>query len=292
MKPARFNYHAPATVQDCVQLLAQYGDDAAVIAGGQSLLPLMRFRLAAPQQVVSIRRIEEPLARIERVGTSLFIGARATYTEVQRSQEVRSACPGLAQAIELIATPAVRSRGTVCGNLCHADPASELPALALMLQARFHLQSASGTRVVAAADFFLGPYMTARRSDELLTAVEFPVRPALERFAIQEITRLAGGFPLAGLAIALTPGPGTTLSSVAVACFGVHPVQLRLSAVEKVLQEQGSGPAALAAAGDALEAAIEPHSDHFASDSYRRCATRTLLARALTQALGNLAPTQ
>ncbi|MDP3139162.1 MAG: xanthine dehydrogenase family protein subunit M [Burkholderiaceae bacterium] len=291
MKPARFEYHAPQTVADCTQLLAQHGDDAAVIAGGQSLLPLMRFRLAQPGHVISLRGIEQELSRIERRGASLFIGARVTYSEVQHCAEVRSACPALPQAIELIATPAVRTRGTVCGNLCQADPASELPAVALMMDARFHLASASGARTVSAADFFQGPYMTARRSDELLTAVEFPARAAEERFAIQEITRLRGGFPLAGLAVAVTPGAGQTLRSVSVACFGVHPVQLRLSGVERVLEQLGYAPDGLTAAGLALNAAIEPHSDHFASDSYRRSAAVTLLGRTLAQACGALPPT-
>lgn len=286
MKPARFAYHAPETIEACTQLLAEHGDDAAVIAGGQSLLPLMRFRLAQPAHVVSIRNIEGPLSRIERSGLSLFIGARVTYSAVQRSDEVRTACPGLPQAIALIATPAVRSRGTVCGNLCQADPASELPAVALMMEAKFHLQSTGGKRVLAAADFFLGPYMTARRSDELLTAVEFPVRPAEERFAILEITRLRGGFPLAGLAVAATPGPSQALHGVAVACFGVNPVQLRLPVAERILVQQGYSASSLAAAGEALDAAIEPHSDHFASDNYRRSVTKTLLGRALAQALG------
>lgn len=286
MKPARFAYHAPETIEACTQLLAEHGDEAAVIAGGQSLLPLMRFRLAQPTHVVSIRNIEGPLSRIERSGSSLVIGARVTYSAVQRSDEVRVACPGLQQAIALIATPAVRSRGTVCGNLCQADPASELPAVALMMDARFHLQSTAGKRVLLAADFFLGPYMTARRSDELLAAVEFPIRTAEERFAILEITRLRGGFPMAGLAIAATPAQGKSLRSVAIACFGVHPVQLRVATAERMLEQQGYNALSLAAAKEAIESAIEPHSDQFASAAYRLSVTKTLLSRALAQALG------
>ncbi|WP_038210978.1 FAD binding domain-containing protein [Xenophilus azovorans] len=284
MKPARFEYHAPETLAQCLALLAEHGDESAVLAGGQSLLPLMRFRLAQPAHLISLRGLGGPLERIERRGGSLYIGARVTYTAVQRSAEVREGCPGLPRSIELIATPAVRTRGTVCGNLCQADPASELPAVALLLEARMHLHSAEGTRVVAAADFFQGPYMTARRGNELLVAVEFPVRPATERFAIREITRLRGGFPMSGVAVALTPGAGSALESVAVACFGVHSQQLRLHAVEQVLRQRGRTPAALQAAGEALDAAIHPHSDPFASEAYRRSATRTLLERVLAEA--------
>lgn len=282
MKPAAFTYHAPTSVAECLQLLAAHGEEAAVLAGGQSLLPLMRFRLAQPGHVVSLRQAGSELASIERRGDALLIGARATYAQVQASPLVRADCPALPRAIALIATPAVRSRGTVCGNLCQADPASELPALALLLQARLHLHSAGGVRVVPAGEFFQGPYMTARRADELLAAVEFPVQPAGQRVSILEITRLRGGFPLAGLALAVVPA-GAGWTGFRVSCFGVHPVQLRLAAVEAVLGRQGLGSAALQEAGAALEAAIHPHDDAFASAAYRRRATRTLLERAVAE---------
>lgn len=284
MKPAPFVYHAPATMDECLHLLAEFGDDAALIAGGQSLIPLMRFRLAQPANVIAIRGIAGPLSSILRSGDRLVLGACVKYAAVQRSAEVSSACPALAKAIELVATPAVRSQGTVCGNLCHADPASELPAVALMLGARFHLQSLAGERVLAASDFFLGPYMTARRSDEILTGVEFPIRPDAERFVIKEVSRLRGGFPLAGVAVALTRTAGKDLRSVAIGCFGVHAIQIKVPAAEAILEAQGCTAEAIAAAADALGRAIEPHSDPFASAAYRRSATRTLFKRAMHEA--------
>lgn len=285
MKPAPFDYHAPVGMDECLALLAEFGEDAALIAGGQSLLPLMRFRLAQPEHLISIRNIDGPLASIQRSNGSLFIGARVTYSAVQRSVEAASACPGLGKAIALIATPAVRTCGTICGNLVNADPASELPAVALVMNARFHLRSAMGERVVPAAEFFTGPYMTARRSDEILTQVEFPERPASEIFVIEEVSRLRGGFPLAGVAIALTADTGPSLHSVALACFGVHSTQLRVPTAEAILRERGCSADAVAAAADAIDAAITPHSDPFASAAYRRSAVRTLVQRALQEAV-------
>ena len=286
MKPAPFTYHSPTSLDECVVLLKQFGDEAAIIAGGQSLIPLMRFRLAQPANLISIRGIGGSLSSISIRDGELVIGASVTFAAAQRSAELARACPGLPKAINLIATPAIRSRGTVCGNLCQADPASELPAMALLLEARLCLRSASGERRVEAKDFFLGPYTTARRGDEILTEVAFPVRPADERFAIQEVTRQRGGFPLAGVAVALTPGGGSTsLRSASVACFGVHSTPLRVRAAEAALRTYGCTQSGIAAAADALAAAIEPHSDPFASADYRRSAACTLLRRAIEQAL-------
>jgi carbon-monoxide dehydrogenase medium subunit len=284
MKPARFFYHAPTTLDECLHLLAKYGDEAVLLAGGQSLIPLMRFRLAQPANVISIRSIGVPLSSIQSAEDHVLIGASVTYNTVQRSAEAISACPGLSKAIELVATPAVRSRGTVCGNLCQADPASELPAMALIMEARFHLRAITGERVVEANDFFIGPYTTARRSDEILTGVEFRNRSTAERVVVKEVARLRGGFPLSGVAVALTPGEGTNLRSVSIGCFGVHPTAVRAREAEAVLEAHGYTADGIAAAADALDRAIEPHSDPFASAAYRRAVTRTLFKRAIDEA--------
>lgn len=289
MKPAPFEYHAPTTVNECLQLLAQYGDDAALLAGGQSLVPLLRFRLARPAHVIAIRDIKDDVGSIRETEKGIAIGASETYIAIQRSPIVQSACPGLPDAIDLVAHPAVRTRGTLCGNLCQADPASELPAMALIMDASFRLRSLSGERIVPAADFFLGPYTTVRRSDEILAEVIFPRRPAAEKVAVKEVTRLRGGFPMAGIAVALTRGEGTQLTSIALACFGVHPKQIRLAEAEAVLKERGYSLEAIENAADAIDRAIQPHADPFASEAYRRSATRTLFRRALEQAYGEAA---
>lgn len=284
MKPAPFAYYAPKSLDECLALLNEFSDDSALLAGGQSLVPLLRFRLARPSVVISIRNIGEEASTIRVSNDSIFIGASVTYSTVQRSPEILAACPLLPKAIELIATPAVRSRGTVCGNLCQADPASELPALAVLFGARFHLQSLKERRVVAAEDFFCGPYMTARRGDEILTKVEFPIRPKAELSVINEITRLRGGFPLAGIVVAVTRGDNAKLSSALVACFGVNAKQVRVRKAEEALKAEGYTAGVVDAAADAINEAIEPHSDVFASAEYRRSCVRTLLRRSLDQA--------
>lgn len=284
MKPSPFYYHAPASLDECLALLAQYQDDAALIAGGQSLVPLMRFRLAQPAHVIAIRNIGGALKDIRRTDAGLVIGAGVTYVAAQRSADVKAACPGLADAIDLVSHPAVRTRGTICGNLCQADPASELPALMLVLDATFRLRSASGERTVAAKDFFVGPYTTARNSDEMLTEIVIPGRPAAGKVVLKEVTRLRGGFPLAGIAVAIVKGGGTAITSAAVACFGVHSHQTRIPGAEEALKSGGCTPAALAAAAKAIDDAIEPHGDPFGSAEYRRAAVRTLFERAMKDA--------
>jgi aerobic carbon-monoxide dehydrogenase medium subunit len=285
MKPGRFLYHAPGTMDECLQLLASYQDDAAIIAGGQSLVPLLRFRLAQPQHVISIRGLGGELPAIAIESGKLVIGAAVTYAALQRSDIVARACPALPAAIRLVATPAVRSRGTLCGNLCQADPASELPAVCLAMDARLRLRSTGGERVLDAREFFLGPYTTARRADEVLVAVEIPKRPVGERFSIKEVTRLRGGFPMAGVAVALDPGAGSTVQSVAIACFGVHAFQLRIPEAEAVLRRYGCTSHAVAQAADAIDAAVEPHGDAFASPEYRRAALRELFMRAVREVI-------
>jgi carbon-monoxide dehydrogenase medium subunit len=285
MKPGTFIYHAPGTMDECLQLLASYQDDAAIIAGGQSLVPLLRFRLAQPQHVISIRGLGGELPAIAVEGGKLVIGPTVTYAALQRSDIVARACPALPAAIRLVATPAVRSRGTLCGNLCQADPASELPAVCLAMDARLRLRNSSGERVLGAREFFLGSYTTARRADELLVAVEIPQRPAGERFSIKEVTRLRGGFPMAGVAVALTPGTGSAVLSAAIACFGVHAFQLRVPKAEALLAQSACSPEGVARAAEAIDAAVEPHGDTFASPEYRRAALRELFARAVHEVI-------
>jgi len=283
MKPTVFTYHRPDTLAECIALLSQLGDEAALIAGGQNLVPLMRFKLAQPAHVVSIAAFSSQLPDIEPIENRLTIGAGVTYRKAERSDLVREMAPSLPETMELIAMPAVRTRGTICGNLCQADPASELPAVALLLDAQFHLSSTSGNRVVAARDFLLGPYTTARRPDEILTQVRFRSHGANERFVIQEVTRQRGGFPMAGVAATLTV-EASKVHSAGIACFGVHSTALRVPEAEAALQSLGLTDEGLDEAAAAVSRAVDPHADIFASAEYRRSAVCTLLKRALRQA--------
>lgn len=286
MKPAPFTYHRPEDLTEALTLLAQHGDDAVIIAGGQSLVPLLRLRLAQPGHVISLRGIPS-MSTLLVDQDGVHIGAAVTYSQFQRTDTATRACPGVSMAIELIATPQVRTRGTLCGNLCQADPASELPAMALILDARFHLSSTRGTRVVEASDFFQGPYQTARQSDEILTRVHFPPRAAEETIAIQEVSRLRGGFPMSGVAVAFTrSADANDLRMVRIASFGVDSVQARCHQAELILEGQNYADSTLAAASVALLASIHPHADSFASEEYRRAATKTLFLRSMAQAYG------
>lgn len=282
MKPSSFDYHRPGSLAECVALLADFDGDAAVLSGGQSLLSLMRFRMAQPANLISLADMPEEFTQVQEQAESLFIPARVTYVQLQRSELIQRFLPGLPDAIRLIATPAVRSRGTLCGNLCNADPASELPAFSLIMDAQFRLVSARGERLVPAAEFFQGPYMTARRTDEFLAGVFFPKRNAAEAVSTLETVRLAGGFPMAGVTLAAKAGPGGTLRDLAIGVFGVNSVQLRVKEAEAILDGQIPDETHLARAEAAILAIIHPHTDKFASADYRRSLVCTLFRRAIT----------
>jgi len=285
MKPAPFRYHTPASIQECLDLLSEYNDDSVILAGGQSLVALLRFRMAQPEHVISLRDIREQLAYIREGENSIVIGAGATYAVTQNSTIVKARCPSLLSAIELIASPAVRSRGTLCGSLCNADPVSELPAMALLLGINFRLRSRKGERVVSAEEFFVGPYTTSRQSDELLIEIVVPVQAPGELVVIKEISRLQGGFAMAGIAIAITNGGSAAERSARVVCFGANPRQARAPKTEAELIKFGFTSEGIDAASIALATEIEPQSDAFASKEYRRAASQELLKRAVEEAL-------
>lgn len=280
MKPAPFEYVRPATLDDALGLLARHAGDARVIAGGQSLVAMMNLRIARPELVIDINGLEAlDYHRID--GALLRIGALARHSTLAASALVREAAPLMAEAYPHVAHVTVRNRGTLAGNLCHADPASEMPAVLLALDGTLTLRSVRGTRVVAAADFFLGPYMTAVAPDELLVEVGIPVRRAghgFEEVSIRQcdvaLTLVASTLTLAGGRIAA--------ASLAYAGVGAH--ALRLPAVEQSLLGEAPTDGLFARAGAAAARAIEPGSDQHADADYRRDLIRTLTPRALWRA--------
>jgi CO/xanthine dehydrogenase FAD-binding subunit len=204
MKPVPFAYDAPARMGHALELLAEYGADAKVLAGGQSLVPLLNFRLAQPARLVDVNRIAE-LDYLHEEGGSLRIGALARQAALGRSPLVAERWPLLAQAVPFVGHAATRSRGTVCGSAAHADPAAELPLALALLGARFHVRSLRGARTVEADDFFLGYLTTALAPDELLVEIEVPPLPAGARTAFVEHVRVAGDFAVAGAAALVSP---------------------------------------------------------------------------------------
>jgi aerobic carbon-monoxide dehydrogenase medium subunit len=270
MKPAPFEYHAPETVEEACALLAEYGDDAKVLAGGQSLVPMLALRLTRFEHLVDVNRVRG-LAAVTRENGALVVGAGARQRVMERDAAVADAVPLLAAATPLIGHFQIRNRGTVCGSLAHADPASEYPAVAVALGAELELTAAGGrSRRVAADDFFVGTWTTAVEPDELLTAVRFPVRAPRSACAIEELARRHGDFALVGVACAAWP------DHAAVVLFGVGSTPIRATDAAAELHAGSS-------AADVAEAAVrdlDPPGDVHASAQTRTRIARHLVERA------------
>jgi CO/xanthine dehydrogenase FAD-binding subunit len=263
VKPAPFDYRAPASVDEALPLL---GPDSTVLAGGQSLVPLLNLRLARPELVVDANGIAE-LDYIRAEDGPLRIGAMTRQATLERSGLVRRRWPLLHRAIGFVGHPQIRSRGTVGGSVAHADPAAELPAALVALDALIHLRSADGARPVAARDFFRGPLYTAREPDELLVEVEVPEPPEDARSGFAEHARTHGDFATAGAVAVIAPG-----GHVAIALLGAGPVPARADAAEQAL---AGGAASREAAALAVEGVDGEH---------RRALCAELVRRAIDEA--------
>src|SRR5438552_3210928 len=287
MKPPPFVYHRPDTLDEALDLLGEHGDEAKVLAGGQSLLPLLSLRLAHPAHLVDINRIDGQLSQIGQPdgGSGLSIGALVRQRAAEASPVVRAGCPLLAEALPLIGHTQIRNRGTVCGSLAHADPASELPAVALAMDALMVAQSrARGTRIIAADAFFRGYLTTALEPDELLTEFRMAAWPAGTGWSFQEVTRRHGDFALVGVAAALRLDTAGTCQDVRLAAIGAGPGPLRGRAAEAALRGQPFSTESVAAAAQELGKAVDPASDVQATAAYRRHVTVVLARRALEEA--------
>ncbi|MGI9616959.1 MAG: FAD binding domain-containing protein [Acidimicrobiales bacterium] len=281
MKPAPFDYVAARSVDHAVELLGSDAD-AKIIAGGQSLLPVLNMRLAAPILVVDIGRVDElATIRIDDEG-SLVVGAAITQTDALADRSVADGWPMLHTAITNIGHPQIRNRGTVCGSFAHADPAAELPAVALALDASFLVRSASGERTIPAGDMFVGPFMTALEPEDLLVAAAFPMKAADTGWAFREFATRPGDFATVGVAVRLTTSDGVA-ADPRVAVFGVGGAATRLPTVEQALVGTAN-PAIDADVGTALNGAIDPVDDVHASADTRLELTRRLLIDAVAEA--------
>ncbi len=285
MKPAPFAYHAPSTAQEAVSLLAELGEGAKVIAGGQSLVPMLALRLAVFEHLVDLRRVAG-LSGIEQRGTSVWIGAGTTQAEIGRSATIAAAVPLLARATPLIGHFQIRNRGTIGGSLAHADAAAEYPAVALTLGAELETLSPHGPRAIPASDFFTGPWSTALAPGELLTGVTVPAWQGRCGFAIEEFASRRGDFAIAGATVAVELGEDGRIRRCAIGLFGVGPAPLRALAAEAALTGR---PAADAAAEEAGQAALpqpgEIRSDLHASAEYRRQVGAAMVAAAWRRAI-------
>ena len=280
MKPGSFDYIRPQTVADALAALSS-DPDAKVIAGGQSLGPLMNFRLAAPTLLVDIGDLDE-LDFIEIRGEQLRIGARVRQRAVERSRVAADSCGLLGQALRWIGHPQIRNRGTICGSLVHGDPSAELPAVAVATGAELVIRSVSGERIVAASDFFKAPMWTAVEEGELVTEVRIPVDPPRVLSTVREYARRSGDFAIAG--IAMRGHIGDDPMGVRVAAFGVAHIPKRMAAVEAAVTAGQSDSEALARA--VHEDIPTPTDDGQADGSYRHDLLKHLLARALVDCGG------
>jgi carbon-monoxide dehydrogenase medium subunit len=280
MKPAPFDYVCPSTLDEATAALAEAGEDAKVLGGGQSLVPMLNFRLARPTVLVDVTRVPE-LTAIREESEHLVLGAAVRQHAAARSASVRSACPLVATAIGYIGHVQIRSRGTVGGSIAHADPAAELGAAAIALDARMDVASVRGTRQIAARDFFFGPYMTTLEADEILVEVRFPRSGAI-RTAFSEISHRSGDFALAGVAVALEL-EDQVVKHVRVAGFGVGPVPQAIEPVEQLLAGQRLTPELRREAGALAASTVEPFDGPHSSPSHRRRLFGVLVRQALEE---------
>jgi CO/xanthine dehydrogenase FAD-binding subunit len=279
LKPAPFAYDDPRTVDEAVALLAEHGDDAKVLAGGQSLVPLLNFRLARPGRLVDVNRIDE-LAQLRRRDGVLRIGAVVRTATLERSQIASEYWPLLVQASHLVGHPQIRSRGTVGGSAAHADAAAELPVAFAALDARFHVRSARGDRVVAAEEFFVGPLTTALAADELLVEIEVPPLPLRTGTAFVEYARRHGDFALSGAAAAVSLNDSGECTGARIALLAAAAVPLRATRAEVALVGARIDDVVTREAGERAAEAATPAGDA----SHRRALLRALVRKAVLKA--------
>ena len=290
MKLPYVEYEAPATAAEAVDLLAEHEDEASVLAGGQSLIPLLALRLARPGVLIDINGLSE-LSGMSVIDGQVAIGAMTREYVAEESEMVADTVPLLAAALPLIGHEAIRSRGTIGGSLAHADPAAELPAVARALDAEFVVRSRSGDRVIPAAEWFEGYLATARRPDEILVEVRFPAAGPGTGVAFQEVARRHGDFAIVGLAASLVLS-GEVISDARLAFAGVSDVPVRATAAEDLLVGERPSTELFDEAARRATEDLDPPGDLHGSSDYRKKVAAALVRRGLRAAAGNAAGRQ
>jgi carbon-monoxide dehydrogenase medium subunit len=286
MKPAVFDLRVVDSVEEAVAALAEVGDEGRPLAGGQSLIPLLNFRMSQPEVLVDLGDVEE-LRYIERdADGGLRIGAMTTMSQVLRSPEVALSHPIVVDTIRNVAHEPIRNRGTIGGSLAHLDPAAEMPALALLLDMELVATSASGTRRIAAADFVHGAYVSDLQEGELLTEIRIPPLADDARGAVLEIAQRAGDFALAGAACVLSVDPSHVVSSLDLVVFGSSTSPTRLHEAEQQAVGQAVSTELILDLASAYAEGITPLDDRHGSADFRRHLTRVMATRAVRQAAG------
>ena len=283
MKPAKFDYHAPTSLDDAVALLQRYGGDAKILAGGQSLMPLLNFRLSRPAALVDLNRIAS-LAYIREENGQVRLGAMTRQRTIEFSPVVARRLPLLSEATKWVGHLPIRTRGTIGGSIAHADPSAEYPAVLTALEGEVVARGPKGERVVKAKDLFLTYLTTSLESDEVLSEIRLPVMPVGAGFALEEFARRHGDFAIVAIAALVVPD-ATRCKQARLATAGAGPVPVRLRAAEEILERDGVTDAAIDAAARRAAELVSPDSDIHASADYRRHLTMVLTRRALKRAL-------
>jgi aerobic carbon-monoxide dehydrogenase medium subunit len=294
MKLPPFDYACPTSIAEAVALLAAHDGEAKALAGGQSLMPMLAFRVTAPALLVDLRKLSE-LRQIKIAEAGVTLGAMVRWSDILKDARLQEAHPLLVAAIEHVAHYQIRNRGTAGGSLAHADPAAELPGIAVTCEAEIAVIGQSGERIIAAKDFFQGPLMTALKTDEIITAIRFPSWPPRRRFGFCEFARRRGDFALAAAALFYDEdGEGKARNTHArnahVGAIGVADAPLRLAAVEDVLNGGKIDDATIAKAEAAASAAVDPSDDIHATGAYRKTLIGVMVERALRSAAMELEP--
>lgn len=282
MIPGAFEYHAPTSVAEAVSLLDRHGEGAKILAGGHSLLPLMKLRLAQPEVLIDLARIGD-LAYIRRNGGGLSIGAMTTYTEIESSSDVQSAAPALAEAAGMVADRQVRNMGTIGGCLAHADPAGDLPAIILALGGQILTSSTGPHRTIPIDDFFVDLFTTALEHNEIINEIQIPALPAGTGTAYAKFGNKASHYAIVGVAAVVTASGGTC-QSVRIGITGAGPKAVRATAAESALTGAGLDDASIKAAAQHAGEGIDFNEDVHASAEYRAHLTKLYTERVLLQA--------
>jgi carbon-monoxide dehydrogenase medium subunit len=283
MKLPLFEYACPTTISEAVALLASREGDAKVLAGGQSLMPMLAFRLAQPALLVDLRKLPD-LRQIRISEDGIALGAMVRWRDVEDDVRLRTAHPLLVAAVKHVAHYQIRNRGTIGGSIAHADPAAEMPGIAVTCEAEITAVGTSGTRVICAADFFLGPLMTELSFEEIIVEVRLPAWPVRRKWGFQEFSRRRGDFAIAAAAVWYDRDDSGRARNAHVGVFGVSDRPRRLTEVELVLNGRTIDEATIDQAEIAASAAVDPPDDIHASAEYRRALVGTLVERALRRA--------
>jgi carbon-monoxide dehydrogenase medium subunit len=284
MFPAAFDYAAPATLAEALGVLKQRGDDAKVMAGGQSLIPLLKLRFTQPALVLDIVRLPS-LAGVKRVDGHLVIGALTRHVDLERDQDLAKTFPILPEAAHWIADPLVRNRGTIGGSICHADPSGDWGSVILALDAELVAQSSAGERVIKAADFFKGPFTTALRPDEILTAIRIPLGSGPAGGSYQKLERKVSDFATVAVAVQVEMD-GRKVARAGIGLTAVGETNIKAVAAEKALAGQEPTDAVIAEAARQAAAAADPKDDIRGSAAYKKDVVRVFVQRGLKAAIG------